>query len=243
MFIVMGLDDDYNPRRLERYLTMVSGSGAKPVVILNKADIAEDLEDKMYAIGKITGEVPVHSISALKGDGLDIIREYLGRGVTIALVGSSGVGKSTLINSLIGDSIQKTGAVREKDSKGRHVTTSRELMVIPGGGMIIDNPGIREIQLWGDETSIEMAFADIAELALSCRFKDCSHIKEPGCNVKKAIEKGTLDEKRYQNYIKMKKELRNLEIRSSKSSEAAEKEKWRPIMKGMKKYFKYKKGE
>lgn len=241
IFILMGLDDDYNPRRIERYLAMVSNSGADPVIILNKEDVADDPKQKYIEISKINPRVPVHMISALNDEGLEIIRGYLETGATIALVGSSGVGKSTLINALSHEELQKTGSTRKKDSKGRHITTSRELIMIEGGGMIIDNPGIREIQLWGDEASLDGAFPDITEIALTCKFKDCQHEKEPDCGVKKAVEDGRLDGSRFNNFIKMKRELQYLEIRSSKSSEAAEREKWKPIMKGMKKYYKYKK--
>ena len=174
---------------------------------------------------------------------MDSIRGYLVKGRTIALVGSSGAGKSTLINSLIGKEVQRTDIVREKDSRGRHVTTSRQLILIPGGGMIIDNPGIREIQLWGDASSLNVAFKDIDDLSFECRFKDCQHLAEPGCAVKDALEDGTLSRKRYDNYQKMKRELRHTVDQVEKSSEAIEKEKWKPIMKGLRQYYKYKKGK
>lgn len=240
IFIVMGMDGDMNPRRLERYLVMVSGTGASPVVILNKSDVLEDPGRIPGEIADICMGVPVHLISAMNADGLDPVREYLTQGVTIAMVGSSGAGKSTLINALIGNELQITGEVREADSKGRHVTTSRELFLIPGGGMVIDNPGIREIQLFTDESSITEAFPDIEKFASGCRFKDCNHDSEPGCRVKDALQNGELSSSRYQNYMKMKKEVRYLMTRADSSSEAVEKKKWKPIMKGMKGYYKYK---
>ncbi len=242
IFIVMGMDLDYNPRRLERYLTMVAGSGAAPVVILNKMDLTDQNDARVNEVNGICDDIPVHAISALEGDGLGTIKGYLVKGKTIALVGSSGAGKSTLINSLIGKEVQRTEAVRENDNKGRHVTTSRELLLIPGGGMIIDNPGIREIQLWGDESSLNIAFKDIDDLSSECRFKDCQHLAEPGCAVKDALEDGTLARKRYDNYQKMKRELQHTASRVEKSSEAIEKEKWKPIMKGFRQYYRYKKG-
>jgi ribosome biogenesis GTPase len=162
MFLVMGLDNDFNLRRLERFIFMVTASGSSPVVILNKADLVRDAVAKEKKVRKIVGpNVDVQTISALSEDGIDTVRKYLKTGVTIALVGSSGVGKSTIINALLGKSKQRTEDVRGKDGKGRHITTSRELFVIPGGGVMIDNPGIREIQLWGDPTSRQEVFKDI----------------------------------------------------------------------------------
>ncbi len=241
IFVVMGMDHDLNIRRLERYLTMISGSGALPVVILNKADLVEDQDPRFDEVKGICGDVPLLLISALEGKGLETVRDLLGKGRTISLVGSSGSGKSTLINALLDRQVQRTEEVRRNDSKGRHVTTSRELFIIPGGGLIIDNPGIREIQLWGETADLDAAFPDICELSLDCKFKDCRHISEPGCAVKEAMEKGTLNQERYGNYQKMRKELEVLSIRSDKSSEAVERDRWKPIMKGFKNYYKFKK--
>jgi ribosome biogenesis GTPase len=244
IFIVMGLDKDYNINRLERYLIMVSTSNSKPVVILNKTDLAQgDIENRVAKVKAAAEGVPVHPISALHEDGLDPIQQYLGEGVTISLVGSSGVGKSTLINTLLGEQRQETGEVRKGDSKGRHITASRELFLIPGGGIIIDNPGIREIQLWGDAGSLDEVFSDIQVLALDCKFKDCTHISEPKCTVKKAVEDGELSRQRYENYLKMRKELDFLKQKTEMGSEAAEKARWRGVLKDAKKYKKYKRGK
>lgn len=243
IFIVMGLDKDFNINRLERYLFMVRASKSKPVVILNKSDLAEeDIEKRILKVKAAAEDVPVHPISALNKKGLDLIRQYLDMGVTISLVGSSGVGKSTLINALLGEQKQVTGEVRKGDSKGRHITASRELFLIPGGGVIIDNPGIREIQLWGDLSSLDEVFSDIQELAMGCKFKDCNHISEPKCAVKQAVDLGKLSPQRYENYLKMRKELDFLQKKTEMTSEAMEKARWKGMLKDAKKYRKYKKG-
>lgn len=244
IFIVMGLDKDYNINRLERYLFMVRSANSKPVIILNKTDLVKgDIEKRLGKVRTVAEDVPVHPISALNEEGLELIRQYLGEGITISLVGSSGAGKSTLINALLGEQKQETGEVRKGDSKGRHITPSRELFLIPGGGIIIDNPGIREIQLWGDIGSLDDVFSDIQELSRGCKFRDCSHILEPKCAVKRAVDEGTLSRQRYENYLKMRKELDFLEKKTKIGSEAAEKERWRGILKDTKKYMKYRKGE
>ncbi len=241
IFIVMGLDHDFNLRRLERYLAMASASGAKGIILLNKSDIADDMEEKLDLVGGVAGDVPYHDISALRGDGVEVVRTCLKVGMTGVLVGSSGVGKSTLINNLLGEARQRTIKVRTDDSKGRHATTSRELIPLPGGGVLVDNPGIRELQLWGDASMVEDAFQDIGELSLKCRFKDCQHLTEPGCRVQEAVRSGEIDEKRFGNYIKLRKELNHLAVKMDKGPHAQEKAKWRGLLKDTKHYLRYKK--
>jgi ribosome biogenesis GTPase len=245
IFVVMGLDKDYNIRRLERYLFMIVSSNSQPVVILNKTDLLdeEDIVKKVQEVKSVAGNVAVHTMSALEGEGLDAITQYFYKtGITVSLVGSSGAGKSTIINALLGEQRQVTGKVRKKDDKGRHITSTRELFLLPKKGVIIDNPGIREIQLWGDLDSLDYVFPDIRELAMGCKYKDCSHISEPDCAVKRAVEEEkTLSRKRYENYIKMRKELAFLEKKRKMSSEAMEKSRWKGLKKDAKRYLKYKK--
>ncbi|MDG6225119.1 MAG: ribosome small subunit-dependent GTPase A [Candidatus Thermoplasmatota archaeon] len=239
VFVVMGLDHDYNIRRLERYLVMVSASGAECSIILNKADLVEDPAPYLTEVRIAAGNVPVHTISALIGQGVGSIS--LPKGRTICLVGSSGSGKSTLINRLIGSDRQATTPVGDHKSKGRHTTTSRELFLLPSGAMIIDNPGIREIQLWADPSSLEDAFPDIARLAACCRFKDCKHDREPDCAVLEAVSSGELPRDRYESYLKLQKEIRHNMVRSDRALAAAERDRWKALMKDVKNYQAYKK--
>jgi ribosome biogenesis GTPase len=196
VFIVSGLDGgrNLNLRRLERYLTLAWNSGATPVIVLNKLDLCEDIESCLRTVEEIAPGINIHPVSAKDRTGLDALRNYLTPGSTAAFLGSSGVGKSALTNALVGFDRQETGAVREDDHLGRHTTTRRELVLLPGGGIVIDTPGMREIQMWGGEEDLEGAFQDIESLARDCRFKDCGHRAESGCAVKAAIEKGELDQ-------------------------------------------------
>jgi ribosome biogenesis GTPase len=192
VFIISGLDGgrNLNLRRIERYLTLAWNSGASPVIVLNKMDICPDVDAFIQEVETIAVGLPVHAVSARERLGLEQLNSYLGKGKTTAFLGSSGVGKSALINALIGTEKQETGDVRADDRQGRHTTTRRELILLPGGGAVIDTPGMRELQLWGGEDDLQDAFADIAALAEECRYKDCKHQGEPGCAVIEAAASG-----------------------------------------------------
>jgi len=206
VFIVTSADQDFNIRRLERYLAIINEIGAQPIIILNKIDINNDYKQYILEIKKNLPEITKLSISAITMENIDEVKQFIKPGITIVLVGSSGVGKSTLINNLLGYKRQAVGKIREKDSKGRHVTTSRELIMMPNGGMLIDNPGLRELQLWSSELGISKTFEDIDELSRQCRFTNCTHNTEPGCIVKKAIEIGQISQERVDSYKKLLRE-------------------------------------
>ena len=213
VFLVMGLDGDFNLRRLERFVVMIHESGASPVVVLTKEDLHDDpVEARLDAQTAAPG-VPVYGVSSLQGKGLEPLQVFLEPGKTVAMVGSSGAGKSTLLNALNGEDVMKTGAVRASDDRGRHTTTHRQLVLLKSGGLLVDNPGVREIQLWAEDSSLDEAFHDIAELARACRFRDCSHNDEPGCAVRRALDDGTLSPERFRNWQGLEKELRHLESR------------------------------
>lgn len=213
VLIVSGLDRDFNLRRIERYLTLVSGSGAEAVIVLNKADLCDDPQACLAQVREIAPEVPIHLFSALDIQQLESLYPHLTHGQTLAFLGSSGVGKSTIINGLLGEQRQKVGAVSKAVGKGRHTTTHRELFVLPQGGILMDNPGMRELHLWGEEEDLAGSFADIEELALQCRFSDCGHKSEPGCAVLLAQESGELAPERLASYLKLKEELSRLRPR------------------------------
>ena len=221
--LVTGLDQDFNPRRLERYLTAAWDSGADPVIVLTKLDVCDD-PGKVAEAESVAVGVPVHPVSNVTGEGIDAVRQLLEPAKTFVLLGSSGTGKSTLANRLAGRTVMETGDLRN-DGRGRHTTRHRQLLVMPGGAILIDTPGLRELQIW--EGDIDSAFADIAELASQCRFNDCAHSTEPDCAVREALETGELDEGRWANYVKLQRELRSIEARSSRRLQRELKSRWR----------------
>ena len=224
VFIVCGLDSDYSPRRVERYLILARESGARAVVLLNKADKCADTLKPLSEVAVMAGDSPVHLIAAKPRIGLEVLPAYLGPGDTIAFLGSSGAGKSTLINALLGEERQATREVREADSKGRHTTTERQMFRLAGGALAIDTPGMRELQLWSSAEDIAGAFADIEALAEKCRFRDCTHQTEPLCAVRAAAESGELNAERYSHFSKLRGEataigqLRDVKLRIEKKA-------------------------
>ncbi len=206
VLVVMGLDRDFNLRRLERFMTLAWQSKATPVVVLNKSDLAQDLATDLEVVKDITRGAAIYTMSAITGAGMDSLRQYIGPGKTVALLGSSGVGKSTLVNRLVGAEVMTTGELKD-DGRGRHTTTKRELIVLPGGGAIIDTPGLREVQMWAAEGGLAKTFDDIELLAKSCKFGDCRHLAEPGCTVKAALEDGTLEEERFESWLELQREI------------------------------------
>jgi ribosome biogenesis GTPase len=229
--LVAGLDHDFNVRRIERYLAVAWSSGVIPVVVLNKSDLADDVDDRLLAVAEIAPGVATVAMSAATGDGLEALWAHLPAGTTAAILGSSGVGKSTILNALLGEDRQRTGAVRESDSRGRHTTTHRELFQVRTGAMVIDTPGIRALEVLGADDGLDATFDDVVELAATCRFSDCSHNGEPGCAIRVALADGRLSEERLAGHQKLERELAHVARQSDPRARAEYRRKWRLLRK------------
>jgi ribosome biogenesis GTPase len=227
-FVVSSLGPDLEPRRIERYLVTIWESGALPEIVLTKADRLEDPWPLVAEVEAVALGVPVHTVSAVTGEGCDAVRARIAAGTTAVLIGSSGVGKSTLVNRWLGEEVMATHATRDDDDEGRHTTTHRQLLVLPGGGMVIDSPGLRELQLWNAGAgALDATFADVEEFAADCRFRDCSHVHEPDCGVLAAVEYGELEGDDYHNWRKLQRELRAIAIRHDVLLRKEEARKWK----------------
>ncbi len=237
VFIMQSLNNDFNTKRLERYLTVARQSGAKPVIVLTKADLIDDYLPYILGVSRVADNVDTHIVSAKTGFGLEKLSKYLVKGKTLVFLGSSGVGKSSLVNALAGQEIMDTNGIREDDSKGRHTTTHRELIMLKNGVMIIDTPGMRELGMWDISEGLSESFDDVEKFLGKCKFRDCTHEKEPGCAVKKAIEDGELDPQRFESYKKLKAEAK---FSDDKSDFMRQKQQW---SKNLSKYTKQQKKE
>jgi ribosome biogenesis GTPase len=242
VFVVCGLDEDFNVRRIERYVARVWASGAQPVVVLSKADLVEDASARVDEVAANAPGVEVLAVSAPNGRGLAELGGHLAPGRTVALVGSSGAGKSTLVNALIGEERMATGSVRASDGRGRHVTTHRQLVLLPAGGLLLDTPGMRELQLF-DEAGLDVAFDDVAALARQCRFTDCGHADEPGCAVREAVEAGELDTDRLAHFLQLGREARDYERRHDARLSRADDRAWGRFLAQAKIEIRRKRGE
>jgi ribosome biogenesis GTPase len=227
VFLVTSFTREFNPRRIERHLTQVWESGARPVIVINKADLAESTDDYVRQVEHMTIDIVL--TSAATGDGIDRVRNQLSAGETAVLIGSSGVGKSSLINRLLGGEVQSVQEIRAGDARGRHTTSSRDMILVPGGGIIIDTPGLRELQVLADPSALGRTFSDVENIAGQCAFRDCTHVSEPACAVLAAVDDGSLEDRRLQSYRKLQRELAFAERRTDRAAQLAEKKKWKQI--------------
>jgi ribosome biogenesis GTPase len=238
VFLVCGLDGDFNLRRLERYLTLSAESGAGAVVVLSKSDLCGDVAARMADAAAVAGAAPVVAVHTRGPEGILALRPHLADGRTVALVGSSGVGKSSLVNCLLGEDRLRTAEVRESDSRGRHTTTHRELIELPAGGALIDTPGMRELRLWAGEDAVDRAFDEIAALAAGCRYRDCTHSGEPGCAVESALGEGELAAERWESYRKLRGEAQRHEALADPLLALERKRKWKRMHKAARDIYK-----
>jgi ribosome biogenesis GTPase len=234
IFLTAGLDGDLNLRRLERYLTLGWESGAEPVVVLTKSDLCDDVDAALLEVESIAVGVPAHAVSNVTGEGIDGLAPYFGEYRTVAALGSSGVGKSSLVNRLAGEEVMATGDLRA-DGRGRHTTTNRQLLVLSSGGLYLDTPGMRELRLWESEEGLTAAFDDVAAVAADCRFSDCAHETEPGCAVRAAIAEGTLDSERLTSWRKLQNELRHLARKQDARLRSEARKEWARFSRSMRK--------
>jgi ribosome biogenesis GTPase / thiamine phosphate phosphatase len=234
VLLTAGLDGDFNARRLERYLALGWESGATPVVVLTKLDLCDDPESALLEVAPVAIGVPVHAVSNVTGEGIAELAGYFTEGRTVAALGSSGVGKSSLVNRLAGEELMATGDLRA-DGRGRHTTTNRQLLVLPGGGLFLDTPGMRELRLWESEEGLASTFDDVAAAAANCRFADCSHEREPDCGVQASLADGSLDQERYVSWRKLQNELRHLAIKQDARLRSEARKEWRRFARSQRK--------
>jgi ribosome biogenesis GTPase len=227
--LVAALNQDLNPRRLERYITTAWSGGASPVIVLTKPDLCDDLDAALAQVEPVASGIPIHVVNGLTGDGVEDLRRYLDGHGTVALLGSSGAGKSTLLNRVAGVELQRVADIRH-DGRGRHTTTERHLFLVPGGGLVLDTPGMRELQLWDDD-AMDQTFADVTELAALCRFGDCTHEHEPGCAVIAARDDGTLPAERLESYRKLQRELQHLRVKQDRRAAAEQRRQYKVMTK------------